>query len=333
MQFSHMNSLLKNYKMGVRIRFEHHFINWRNRNGIPLKEIETYRPNNCHNYQNHKPIQENDSQEWHNHVATPEPIAKKRKSEHSNLTISNEIIETNEIDANQPLSPSSQTTKSEEIRLKDVTNSLLTPLTVLEVPAETVNDHADEELENGNCTLNALRDFLSTTLEEEPPKFPSKATSDKCPVSLKQILELSGTRGMAIVNFYNEKNHLTADKRCQLIQLIVEFFDENDYHLSLNVSHNLEWEILKMFPNEKLEYYRTEKRGKIYVKFTNMKRYKRERNNKIRNEVEITNSRPRRTVNRNNHLDGFVTEDNTIPLGMDNDETEIEVKEENIEKI
>ena len=337
MQFSHMNSLLKNYKMGVRIRFEHHFINWRNRIGIPLKEIEMYRPNNCHNYQNHKPMQENGSQELRNHVAMPDPIAKRRKTNNNNLTIANETIETIEIDDIQPLSSSPQPTKSEETRLKKVATfddaAPLTPLTMLEIPAATVNHHADEEVENDNCTLNALRDFLSTTLEEEPPKFPSKATPDKCPVSLKQILELSGTRGMAIVNFYNEKNHLTAGKRCQLIQLIVEFFDENDYHLSLNMSHNLEWEILKMFPSEKLEYYRTEKRGKIYVKFSNMKRYKRERNNKIRNEVEITNSRPRRTLNRNNHFDAFVTEENTIPLDMSNDEAEIEVKKENIENI
>ncbi|TMW40948.1 hypothetical protein DOY81_013972, partial [Sarcophaga bullata] len=189
MQFSHVDSLLRNYKMGVRIRFEHHFINWRNRIGIHLKEIETYRSkNNCRNCQTHKPIQVNDSQESHNNAATPEPMAKKRRTDNNNLTIAtnNETLETDDI---QTLPTSPQSTKSEENRIKAVANfddaaSPLTPVTVLEeIPVEeTANHHTDDEVENDNCTLNTLRDFLSTTLEEEspPPKFPSKATTDKC---------------------------------------------------------------------------------------------------------------------------------------------------------
>ncbi|XP_067638070.1 uncharacterized protein [Eurosta solidaginis] len=45
-----------------------------------------------------------------------------------------------------------------------------------------------------------------------------------------------------------------------------------DIHMSLQSSYCLEGEILEIFPNEKLSFYRTEKRGKLYTKFCNMKK-------------------------------------------------------------
>lgn len=103
-------------------------------------------------------------------------------------------------------------------------------------------------------------------------------------ISLKQILRMSGAQGQALTKYYQTHKRFTPAQRSQLLQIIVDFFDAHNYHLSLHTSHNLEWQILKMFPSEKLEYYRTEKRGKIYVKFSNKKRYKRDslynRNNK-----------------------------------------------------
>lgn len=342
MQFCHVNSLLKNYKMGVRIRFEYNFISWRNKVGLPLKEIQSYCTSTscCNNCQYFKSIDQNGYKESLNNDSTSKATTKKRKTSNNDLLKPNEPIETN--DTQPLLSPHSTKSEKPSSRHNTLNDSILTPITVLETALPTTN-HTEDELENENCTLYTLRDFLSASLEKSPPppKFPSRATSDKCPVSLKQILELSGPRGISILNFYNEQNHLTNDKRCQLIQLIVDFFDENDYHLSLNMSHNLEWEILKMFPHEKLEYYRTEKRGKIYVKFCNLKRYKRERNNKAKSENEIKNFRPRRTLNRNHHLDGFVVEENTTDMDNDDNgmdwpagaEVEIEVKEETIELV
>ncbi|XP_058985200.1 uncharacterized protein LOC109612655 [Musca domestica] len=42
--------------------------------------------------------------------------------------------------------------------------------------------------------------------------------------------------------------------------------------MSLQESYNLEKQIIEMFPNEKLHSYRTDRRGKLYVKYNNMKR-------------------------------------------------------------
>lgn len=334
MQIPHLNSLLKNYKMGVRIRFEYHFNNWRTKIGIPLKSEEILQHSNnsccCHYNKNigNGPSCEPNSTNNKNSLNISNISSAKRKRQNAD-----DIEQTVEVEDTQtPLSPNS--VKSETLIIPKVS-----PLETVNLPsasdsqAQQTNDNEEQENETDNLAVNTLNELISSIHNDKPPKFPSKPTPDRSPVNLLQILQLSGARALSIVKFYKDKKHLTNIHRSQLIQIIVEFFDQNDYHLSLNASHNLEWEILKMFPTEKLEYYRTEKRGKIYVKYSNMKRYKRERNIKVNNELEMLNTRQRRS-NQQNDENKRQTDDG-VDVDTENydewplmPEPEIEVKEE-----
>lgn len=41
--------------------------------------------------------------------------------------------------------------------------------------------------------------------------------------------------------------------------------------MSIQTSYMIEKQILETFPSEKIEFYRTDRRGKVYAKFYNMK--------------------------------------------------------------
>lgn len=90
-------------------------------------------------------------------------------------------------------------------------------------------------------------------------------------IDLSTILNVK-KHGQNIVDYYNKNNKFQTEHRQRLISIIAEYFDENSIPLSLKTSYRLEEEILELFPTEKLEYYRTEKRGKLYTKLHNMKR-------------------------------------------------------------
>lgn len=283
MKFRHVSHLLKNYKMGVKIRFEYNLENWRNEIGKPLQTDQHTQSICCHCKK---------MSEGNEHTAEsnqPNKILIENKyTNGSNMQteVPTDHLELEYLDPPPPpISP--QSTKSDHV----IQMPNLTPIPMLRTAAQLQNRSTEngEMLQKDNISpLSDLltNSFAESTTDESTPKFPSKNTPDRCPVTLTQILQLSGTRGMGLLKYYEENKHLTNTHRIQLIQLIVDFFDDNDYHLSLNMSHNLEWQILKMFPTEKLQCYRTEKRGKIYVKFSNMKRYKRERNNKVKPDME-----------------------------------------------
>ncbi|XP_055914185.1 uncharacterized protein LOC129947587 isoform X1 [Eupeodes corollae] len=78
--------------------------------------------------------------------------------------------------------------------------------------------------------------------------------------------------GHSIVEYYNTHKKFQTEHRQLLIGLVAEYFEENSIPLTLKTSYRIEREILDRFPTEKLEYYRTEKRGKIYTKLHNIKR-------------------------------------------------------------
>lgn len=90
-------------------------------------------------------------------------------------------------------------------------------------------------------------------------------------INVMDILKQHKT-GCKILEFYAKNNKITADQRAMLISIIVEYFESNDIHMYIQASYNVENQILKLFPTEKLEYYRTERRGKIYTKYNNNKR-------------------------------------------------------------
>ncbi|XP_075170504.1 uncharacterized protein LOC142242899 [Haematobia irritans] len=78
--------------------------------------------------------------------------------------------------------------------------------------------------------------------------------------------------GQKILQNYQNTRTLTDEHRSVEINTIVQHFDFNNLPLSLQTSHRLENEILEIFPTEKLEFYRTERRGKIYTKFHNIRK-------------------------------------------------------------
>ncbi|XP_067634284.1 uncharacterized protein [Eurosta solidaginis] len=131
---------------------------------------------------------------------------------------------------------------------------------------------------SGNGPSTAANNTCPTSLKSHKVPFPNLNDTEGEPSDygpLMHIINLSGYKGQTLLEYYQQHRVLTNVHRNLLIKLIVNFFEMNGYHLSLKVSHNLEQQILKLFPGEKLQYYRNEKRGRIYVKFCNMKRYKR----------------------------------------------------------
>ncbi|KAK4884150.1 hypothetical protein RN001_000421 [Aquatica leii] len=88
-------------------------------------------------------------------------------------------------------------------------------------------------------------------------------------IQLSTILELS-TRGSMLVETYNKFGKFDEEQRNSLITLIAKFFEDKSLKMSLATSYKIEREILKRFPSEKLEYYRTSKRGRLYAKYCNI---------------------------------------------------------------
>lgn len=78
--------------------------------------------------------------------------------------------------------------------------------------------------------------------------------------------------GSRIIESYKKNKMLTDDQRTMVISIISKYFESNDFPMSLQTSYKLEKEILVLFPSEKIEFYRTERRGKIYSKYYNIKK-------------------------------------------------------------
>ncbi|XP_055371960.1 uncharacterized protein LOC129605950 [Condylostylus longicornis] len=94
--------------------------------------------------------------------------------------------------------------------------------------------------------------------------------SDDCEITLNNILN-ENAKGEMLVGYYNKYSKFEAEQRTILVNLIAQHFEEKGVAMTLAVSYKLENEILERFTNEKLEYYRTSKRGKIYNKCCNLK--------------------------------------------------------------
>ncbi|TMW52952.1 hypothetical protein DOY81_001985 [Sarcophaga bullata] len=89
--------------------------------------------------------------------------------------------------------------------------------------------------------------------------------------NLRQILEETNG-GQVIVNYYEKHKILREEHRTALISTIARYIDTHGSGLSISESNQLEAQIVEMFPTEKEEFYRTNKRGRIYNKVANMKR-------------------------------------------------------------
>ncbi|XP_065366938.1 uncharacterized protein LOC135959794 [Calliphora vicina] len=109
-----------------------------------------------------------------------------------------------------------------------------------------------------------------TPMTSSMPKQPGMAF---LPVryNLRSILE--ETRGgQIIMNYYAKHKILREEHRTALINVIARYIDANGGILSMSESSQLELQIVELFPTEKGEYYRTNRRGRIYNKVVNLKR-------------------------------------------------------------
>lgn len=78
--------------------------------------------------------------------------------------------------------------------------------------------------------------------------------------------------GRKIIEKYQKTKSLTEEHRTIIVATIVQYYDFNNISMTLQASYRLENEIIEIFPTEKLEFYRTDRRGKIYIKYHNMKK-------------------------------------------------------------
>lgn len=119
------------------------------------------------------------------------------------------------------------------------------------------------KLEEWRSEHNIAMSSASSQIYEPFSKFPN--------VDLTEILSQHKI-GCRIRDLYKSKNELTEEQRKMLLSLIVDYFDAKSIEMDLHTSYRLEEDILSVFPTEKLEYYRTAKRGKLYLKYHNRKR-------------------------------------------------------------
>lgn len=89
--------------------------------------------------------------------------------------------------------------------------------------------------------------------------------------NLRTILEET-SGGQMIMSYYEKHKILREEHRTALINVIARYIDANGHGLSLAESNQIEEQIVELFPTEKCEFYRTNRRGRIYNKVANMKR-------------------------------------------------------------
>ncbi|KAF5308928.1 hypothetical protein FQR65_LT00010 [Abscondita terminalis] len=102
------------------------------------------------------------------------------------------------------------------------------------------------------------------------PYKPNENNPEKNDIDLFTILNTS-LKGSALVQYYHKYSQFHEEQRNVLIHVIAKHFDEMGVNLSLSNSYKIEKQILERFKNEKLEYYRCGKRGRIYNKYCNLK--------------------------------------------------------------
>ncbi|XP_011178854.2 uncharacterized protein LOC105209898 [Zeugodacus cucurbitae] len=290
MKCHHVGELLHSYKLGTRIRFEYYFERWRRDQNQPLLDAIT---TNHYQHYNLHPTLTRPMHLAHTPppTTTPTTALTAHKSLQTRATNTPAVrcvnVATNTSDMLYKMPPPQNKTPPPLAPVKDA---------LREMPQLTRQPSALEDaamLEHATHAMSTDNTNTATTIVTPAPTTTTTSAStrlapqfqfindadeeeiDNSP--LLHILNSSGFKGTSLLEYYQQHQHFTNVHRTLLIQLIVNFFDMNEYHLSLKVSHNLEQQILKLFPSEKLEYYRTEKRGKIYVKFCNMKRYKRDK--------------------------------------------------------
>ncbi|KAI8036329.1 hypothetical protein M5D96_010922 [Drosophila gunungcola] len=245
----HLSELLRNFRFGTRIRFEHHLERWRRWLNVPLQggygqgQGQSQGPGQTPLVTGHP-------------LELPEDM---EKSEDPAKTIPAESLvalgdpRSMPVPFQLPLVKAPAQIANEMMLVKQE----LTPMP-MQQQSRTVEVGSGAGSSGGT---SASKEDQSAGADQE--------------VSVMGILRASGLRSQTLLERIGQDEPLDAVQRLLLIQLVCSYYEDNQLHLTLQRSHLLEQEILQLFPQEQLNYYRTERRGKIYVRFTNMKRSKR----------------------------------------------------------
>ena len=140
----------------------------------------------------------------------------------------------------------------------------------------------DYKLQNWRQSLSTnsidKKTSKSTTLDcrSSPYSRPSSSrstdnNSNTCEVTLSEILNNS-KKGKCLVDYFEEHKKFNENQRNALITVISFYLADNNINLSLKDSYRFEKEIISRFPTEKIEYYRSSRRGKLYNKYSNTKK-------------------------------------------------------------
>lgn len=133
--------------------------------------------------------------------------------------------------------------------------------------------YSDKRSQNFHSALSN-NNFLSR--EESPSSSTlhlseSSDTDDKLNINVMDIFKES-RKCRGILDSYKKIKYLKDEQRNVLINEVAQYFENNECHMSLQTSYKLERQMLTNFSSEKLEYYRCQRRGKIYLKFHNLKK-------------------------------------------------------------
>ncbi|XP_017045424.1 uncharacterized protein LOC108090979 [Drosophila ficusphila] len=254
----HVSELLRNFRFGTRIRFEHHLERWRRWLNVPLQGGQGQGSTHCSGCrcsevqaqavcQGQTPLGMGHAAEGLEEMEKTVDLAKAVPAQ--SLLASSEPGE-------MPVPfqmPMEQTVPQMANEMALVKQELL--------PAQPQRAAEPEPGAGSSGGTSACKEEPGAVADQE--------------VSIVGILRASGAKSQSLLERIGLNEPLDAVQRLLLIQLVCSYYEENHLHLTLQRSHLLEREILQLFPQEQLHYYRTERRGKIYVRFTNMKRSKR----------------------------------------------------------
>ncbi|XP_017120439.1 uncharacterized protein LOC108141520 [Drosophila elegans] len=265
----HLSELLRNFRFGTRIRFEHHLERWRRWLNVPLQgghgQGQSQGSIHCHGCRCPEVQAQSDCPgPGQTPLVTGHPLElpeDMEKSEELAKTIPAESL----VALSEPRSmPVPFQLPLDKAPAQIANEMMLVKQELMPMPMPMQQQSRTVEVGSGvgsSGGTSASKEDQSAVADQE--------------VSVMGILRASGLRSQTLLERIGQDEPLDAVQRLLLIQLVCSYYEDNQLHLTLQRSHLLEQEILQLFPQERLNYYRTERRGKIYVRFTNMKRSKR----------------------------------------------------------
>ncbi|XP_037947634.1 uncharacterized protein LOC119679382 isoform X2 [Teleopsis dalmanni] len=283
MKTEHMTELLRNYRLGIRIRFEHYFEKWRRSINQPITK-------NSANSVNITPYGStiNELQYGKENTSTlrSEAVSIGVNTDPYSLPISgnNTISRTNE--------SVSIGVNTDPMELNTISINSLPPNSV-PIPVNKATT-----LTNGNIVNRVV---------DEVPKFiwfkKKRKVFGSSGFSVLNILKFSGR--MDILASYEKYGILSREERSTLINVIAKYLIEHNQKLSLKGSYDLEFQIRHVFPNELLIYYRSGRLGRIYKRYLELQKLK-----KRKNVNKIKSCEP--SVNDDCNLDDNMTESSNL---------------------